>query len=119
MAKNSNVNSTRYYSEMQENEVAEVLCGTRTINSGASLFSKGDVVVKDTSMLVECKTCMSEKESFSVKKDWLVKNKAEMRSQRFDNSVVAFNFGPGQDSYYIIDKKLMRMLMEKLREFYS
>ena len=56
-----NKNSTRYYSSTQEQEVAKFLGGQVNSNSGAGLFNKGDVVVKDASLLIECKTCKTEK----------------------------------------------------------
>ena len=114
-----NNQATRFYSDKQEKEVATVVNGVQTANSGAGKFTGGDVLAKKSSMLVECKCTMSEKESFSVKKEWFIKNKEEAFTQRVSNSVIAFNFGPGQDSYYVIDKRLMKFLVEKLEEFYK
>ena len=68
---------TRYYSSVQENTVAKLLDGRVTSNSGAGKFAGGDVVVSEASLLVECKTSVSDKDSFSVKKAWLAKNKEE------------------------------------------
>lgn len=115
---NKNVNSTRYYSDMQEKEVAGVVEGFQTCNSGASKFTAGDVINKNASLLVECKTTMTDKESVSIKKEWIQKNKSESNALRLENSCLAFNFGPGQDSYYVIDKKLMAFLVDKLRQYY-
>lgn len=67
--KNKNKNSTRYYSTMQEDYVAKTLKGKLVPNSGAGKFSGGDIVNKEASILVECKTCMKEKDSFSIKKE--------------------------------------------------
>ena len=81
-----NKESTRYYSELQEKHVADILNGIRTSNSGAGLFKKGDIIQKDASLLIECKTCTSNKESFSIKKEWLDKNNNERKLMRLDNS---------------------------------
>lgn len=114
-----NKESTRYYSQKQENEVLEIIGGHRQSNSGAGLFNKGDVINKDIELLVECKCSMTDKESFSIKKDWLEKNKIEMRQMGLSNHCLAFNFGPSSDNYYIIDKKLMEFLIGKLYETYN
>ena len=114
--KNKNVNSTRYYSDLQENSVAKVLNGLKVANSGAGKFSSGDVVIKDASLLLECKTSTAEKKSFSVKKEFLDKNKQEALSNRLMNGCLCFDFGPSTDRYYVIDEKMMKFLVEKLKE---
>lgn len=108
--------STREFSSKQEHYIAKLLGGDRTPNSGAGRFSPGDVQVPSADMLVECKTSMSEKSSFSIKADWITKNKEEAHSNRFSNSCIAFNFGPDKPNYFVIDEKLMRFLVEKLSE---
>ena len=67
-------------------------------------------------MLIECKTTLSPKTSFSIKKEWIEKNKQERFSQRIENSCIAFNFEPDGENYYVIDTKLMQYLIEKLDE---
>lgn len=111
-----NKNSTRYYSSTQEEYISKLLGGHKTPNSGAGLFSKGDIRVEEASTLCECKTCMTEKESFSIKKEWLEKNKIEAKLTHFSNSILAFNFGPNTDNYFVIDEKLMKYLIDKLKE---
>ena len=112
-----NINSTRYYSNAQEEKVAKMLNAYRQPNSGATLFSAGDVYNKQASLLVECKTTTTNKESFSIKKEWLVKNRNEAKSKRLSNSCLAFSFGPNEkETYFIIDEKLMKFLVEKLEE---
>lgn len=112
-----NKESTRYYSNLQEERVANLLNAYRQSNSGASTFAAGDVYNKKASILIECKTCMTNKDSFSIKKEWLLKNKEEAKSKRLLNSCLAFSFGPDEkEDYFIIDKKLMRFLIEKLEE---
>ena len=113
---NKNKESTRYYSDAQEKSVCKVTNSKQQPNSGASMFRKGDVVNKTASMLTECKTTMTDKDSFSIKKDWITKNREERFSQRLSNSCIAFSFGPGQENFFVIDEKLMKFLIEKLEE---
>ena len=111
-----NKETTRYYSDLHEKSVCKALGAEQQSNSGAGLFAKGDVVNKDASLLVECKTCMSEKTSFSIKKDWLEKNKKEANEINLFNSMLCFNFGPNTENYYVISEKLAKYLVEKLTE---
>lgn len=113
---NKNADSTRFYSDKHEKSVCRALNATQQPNSGASRFRKGDVVSKAASLLCECKCCMAEKQSVSIKKEWIDKNKEEAFSQRLSNRCIAFNFKPDGDNYYVIDEKLMRFLVEKLEE---
>lgn len=115
-----NKSSTRYASETQERRVADKLSGRVNSNSGAGRFFKSDVVVDSASLSIECKTCMQEKDSFSIKKEWIEKHRQESWSNRLANSVIAFNFNY-QDShdYYVIDDSLMKFLVEKLKEEYE
>ena len=57
-------------------------------------------------MLLECKTKTSPSESISIKKEWLVKNESERIFMGKKYSAVAFNFGPDENNYYIIDEFL-------------
>lgn len=109
-----NKESTRYYSKNQENEVAAIIGGFTTSNSGANKFNKGDIINKGASLLCECKTCVTEKDSFSIKKEWLEKNKLEAFENRLDNCCLAFNFGPETHNYFIINEKLMKYLVDTL-----
>lgn len=113
---NKNTESTRYFSDAQEKSVCRALNAQQMPNSGATAFKKGDVVQKEASLLVECKTTMTDKDSFSIKKDWIEKNKMEAYEMRLDNHCIAFNFGPNQPNYYVIDELLMKFLVEKLIE---
>ena len=114
-----NKDSTRYYSNMQENSICSALHATKQPNSGASTFRKGDAINYGASLLVEAKTCMKEKDSFSIKREWIEKNREEAFSQRVSNGCIAFSFGPALPNYYVIDEHLMRFLVEKLEEEYS
>ena len=101
---------TRFYSNKQEKQVAKAIGGKQTANSGATAFSKGDVVTDR--ILVECKTCVEDKKSFSIKKDWLEKNKEEAFAMNKHYSALVFNFGPNSANYYIVDEKMFLILKE-------
>lgn len=109
-------NSTRHFSDMQEKQVCKLLNAVQTPNSGAGLWRKGDAHQEEASLLIECKTTETDKKSFSIKKEWIEKNREEAFNQRLNNSCIAFNFGPGQESYFVINGKLMSFLVEKLIE---
>ena len=107
---------TRFYSKAQEDYISDLLDATRQPNSGAGHFRKGDVIKYDASLLIECKTPTSEKDSFSIKKEWIEKNKEEAFSQRVFDGCIAFAFEPSGKNYFVIDEKLMKFLVEKLTE---
>ena len=112
----NNKEATRYFSNRHEQSVCKALGGVQTSNSGAAKFSAGDVIVKDASMLIECKCSMTEKQSISLKKEWFIKNKEEAFATRLTNNCVCVNFGPDTDNIYCINEKLMRFLVEKLSD---
>ena len=103
---------TRFYSSKQEKAVAKRFDGNVTKNSGATMFQKGDVMLEN--VLVECKTKTSVSESISIKKGWLEKNAQEALFMGKPYSALAFNFGPNQKNYYIIDEELFEILTGKL-----
>lgn len=105
---------TRFYSSKQEKQVAKAVSGRQVANSGATAFAKGDVTTD--LMLIECKTCVEEKKSFSIKKEWLKKNKEEAFEMGKSYSALAFNFGPNSENYYVIDEKLFKELIEYLEK---
>ena len=112
--KNGQKDPTRAYSKKQENYVAKKFGGDRVKNSGATLFSKGDVNLDEQSFLIECKTKTSPSESISIKKEWLEKNAKESLFMGKKYSALAFNFGPNEKNYYIIDEYLFELLLDKL-----
>ncbi len=101
--------STRAKSKEQESIVSKNLDMKRQSNSGATAFYKGDVI--GSNILIECKTVMKESKSFTIKKDWLEKNKEEAFQMKKNYSALAFNFGDNKQNYYIIDEKLFRQLV--------
>ena len=99
---------TRFYSKRQENKVAKSLNGKRVANSGATTFNKGDVVLDD--WLIECKTKTKESDSFTIKREWIEKNKEEAFAMRKLYAAIAIDFGDG-DQYYLIDEKIFKNLL--------
>lgn len=102
--------TTRDVSKAQETQVAKYLNGNRTANSGATSFSKGDVLTKDC--IIECKTKMHAVEEFQVRKEWLTKLEQERRDMGKRLSALAISFDTGSSSFYIIDQATMRYLLE-------
>lgn len=94
---------TRFYSNKQEKSVAKIIDGQQVSNSGATAFNKGDVVTDN--WLIECKTTITEKKSFAIKKEWLEKNKEEAFAMRKDYNALCFDFGDNGKRYYVIDEK--------------
>ena len=105
--------STRYVSDKHEKRTAKQLGGKVQVSSGSSPFFKGDVVLNNC--LVECKTCMTPKNSFSIKKEWLEKIQEQCIQMRKRFPILAFDFGSGEN-YYIIDEKTMRKFCEFLEQ---
>lgn len=105
---------TRFYSKNQEKKVAKAVGGRIVANSGATAFNKGDVTTD--LILLECKTCIETKKSFSIKKEWLEKNKEEAFAMGKDYSVLVFNFGPDTENYYVIDEKLFKELLDYIEK---
>jgi hypothetical protein len=109
-----NKESTRYFSDAHEKSICRALGGKQNSNSGAGNFNKGDVVVSEASLLIEAKCCMSPKNSVSIKREWIEKNRQEAFMSRKDNHVVCVNFEPDGNNYYLIDEKLMKFLVSSL-----
>ena len=111
-----NKSSTRYFSTKQEKKVAKDLGGRRTANSGATLFSKGDVDLSD--WLIECKTKTKPSDSMSIKKEWLEKNEEEAFAMGKPYSALCFSFGDihNDKQYFIISEDLFKKLVDSLEE---
>lgn len=105
-----NKNSTRYYSGRQEKQIAKIIGGKTTANSGAATFAAGDV--ESNNVLVECKTCKTEKQSFSIKKEWLDKLEEEAFSVNKQYCALAFNYGPDTDNYFILNERAFKQFLD-------
>ena len=106
---------TRHFSDKQEKQVAKSVGGKQTANSGATMWQKGDILTNN--MLIECKTKTTHADSISIKKQWIIKNQQEMTFMGKRYSAIAFNFGPDEDNYYIIDEYLFQDLLEYLNNY--
>ena len=104
---------TRYYSDRQEKRTAKKLGAKVQTSSGSSDFLKGDVV-SDT-CLIECKTCVTEKKSFSIKKEWLEKVDEQCYAMGKRYPILAFDFGDGEN-YYVLPESVMKKFIEYLNE---
>ena len=104
--------STREASSRQEKAISKVIGGRRTPNSGATKFDKGDLTTEH--FLIEAKTAMEPKNSFSIKKEWLTKLKEEQYAMSKMYSALCFDFGDEKDRYYIVDEKMFKYIMELL-----
>lgn len=109
----NNKKSTRYYSGRQERKVAKAVKGKLVSNSGASDFTAGDVV--SDLFLLECKTKTAESKSFTIKKEWLDKNKEEAFKMGKPYSALVIDFGDGEN-HYLISEKLFIKLVRSLEE---
>lgn len=105
--------STREASTRQEKAINKAIGGRRTPNSGAGKFQKGDLTTD--LFLVEAKTCMQPKNSFSIKKEWLTKLKEEQYSMNKQYSTLCFDFGDEKDRFYIIDENTFIILKDLLQ----
>ena len=93
--------------------MAKAINGKQTANSGATAFSKGDV--STMSFLVECKTCTKPQKTFTIHKEWIIKNQEEAFAMGKPYSALAFDFGDGEQNY-IISEKLFKKLLRCLEE---
>lgn len=104
---------TKYYSNKQEQHIAEVLGGKTVSGSGCGKFCKGDVLT-DT-FLIEAKTSTKDKKSFSIKKEWLEKMQEQAFEQGKQNSALVIDFGDGVN-YYLISERLFKELIQYIEE---
>lgn len=102
---------------LQEKEIARLLNGTVQVASGGTAFGGGDV--HTNCFFIEAKTTTAEKQSFSIKKDWLDKMRIQMQEQRKRYSALAFRFDPLGQDYFVIDANLMRQLVEVIENVES
>lgn len=101
---------TRFYSNKQEKHIAKAVNGKQVANSGATPFQKGDI--KTDHWLFEAKTKMNVARSFSIKREWLDKNKEEMFAMGKSYCALVFDFGDG-NNYYVLDEKTFLQMKEK------
>lgn len=105
---------TKKKSIEQEERVAKIFNGKRTPQSGGGKWQKGDVL--STFFLVECKTTMEEKNSYSVSKKILEKADEQRREMGKDFYALAFTFGT-DENYFVLNEKAMKFLISTVEEY--
>lgn len=101
--------TTRASSTRQEKQIQKSLGGKRTSNSGATRYGrKGDIVLEDWT--IEAKTVQRHQNSFSIKKEWIEKLRQESLSNGKKYEALAFQFGPDEENFYIIDENTFKSL---------
>lgn len=108
------IRPTRYYSNKQEKQIAKAIGGKQVVNSGAPRFVAGDIITDD--WLIEAKTKTSESKSFTIKREWLDKNKEEAFAMNKSYNALAFNFGEDTPNYYVVDEKTFKRAMQLFKE---
>ena len=106
----TNEKCTRYYSSRQESKVSKLLGGNKVPGSGSPHFCGGDV--KTNTFLIECKTSIQPKKSFSIKKEWLDKLEQERMDLQMPYSALAFQFEPSGTNYFVVKDSLFKDMME-------
>ena len=101
-----NTQSSRFYSNKQEQYIAKEFNGKQTVNSGSAKFNGGDVVLQD--FLIEAKTTMTPKKSFSIKKDWIEKVEQERKGLQIPHSALVFQFEPDGENFFVVNEKLFK-----------
>jgi len=102
----NNHKPTRFYSSRQEAYIAKLLGGKMVPGSGSPHFCGGDVTLPD--FLIEAKTTMAPKKSFSIKKDWLDKVEQERKDLQIPYSALAFQFEPDGENFFVLKEQLFR-----------
>ena len=108
-----NKNATKYYSTKQEKYIASILNGKTVSGSGSPHFCAGDVVTDD--WLIECKTTMQPKQSFSIKKEWLDKNEREKHQLQKPYSALVFQFKEDGENYFVVNEKTFKILLDSFQ----
>lgn len=66
---------------------------------------------------MECKTCMTQKQSFNIKKEWLDKLKQESFAMNKEFYALVFNFGiENEENYYVLSEKIFIQILSLLEE---
>lgn len=90
-------------SELQERQIAEYTGGKTQPNSGGTKFCGGDVLTDK--FFIEAKTVVTERNSYSIKKEILDKLKEQTVEQNKQVGVLAFRFDPYGEDYFVLRKR--------------
>lgn len=86
----------------QELRIAHRVGGYVQSNSGGTKFGGGDILTD--LFLIEAKTPFTPKSSFSIRYDWIMKAQEQAFEQGKLSSVLAFQFQPYGNNYYILNE---------------
>lgn len=107
-----NKTSTYGKAMVQTEYVADFLGIKMTPRSGGTIYAKSDA--QSDIALFECKTYMEKRESFTVKKEWLVKMDQERFQDRKRYAFLVQNFGgAGSEDNHVI------MSLSAFKELYD
>ena len=95
---------------LQEKEVAKLVGGFVQPGSGGTSHGGGDVLTDN--WFFECKTVITPKDSYSIKKFVIDKIKEQSFEQQKDYSALAFRFEPEGKDYFVIDSDTFRYAMK-------
>ena len=95
---------------LQEKQVANLVDGQVQVASGGLSHNGGDVLTDK--WFFECKTVITSKDSYSVKKSIINKMKEQTFEQRKDYCALAFRFSPEDKDYFVIDSDTMKYLLQ-------
>lgn len=101
-------------SEKQEKEIAKFLGGKVQAASGGTRFGGGDVHTKE--FMIEAKTTAYARTCLQLKEEWFTKMKQQAFEQRKPHAALAIRFDPEGEDLYIIDRHLMKMLVEYIEK---
>ena len=109
------IGTTRWVSGKQEAYIAKLLGAKQTVNSGAAHYNCGDIISED--WLFEAKSTLSEKKSFSIKKEWLEKNERERKDAQKSYSSLVFQFAPDGENYFVVPEKTFKIMYEVFNSY--
>ena len=106
-----NKECTRYFSNKQEEYIANLLNGSVQCGSGSTPFAKGDVIADN--WLFECKTTTKPKTSFSIFLDWIDKNFIERVEMGKPYSAIVYQYEEDGTNYFVLDETTFKKLYER------
>ena len=106
--------TTRYYSNIQEQEVANKLGMKQQVNSGATLFEKGDIY--DEYSLLDAKTVTKEQSGMRIEYDWFKKLKREAFGMGKELIGIVFRFSPKGEDFVAVPIDQYREMYECYKE---
>lgn len=95
---------------LQEKQVADLINGQVQVASGGLSHNGGDVLTNN--WFFECKTVITPKDSYNVKKSIIDKMKEQTFEQRKDYCALAFRFSPEDKDYFVIDSDTFKYMMQ-------